>query len=218
MRRKVTSLPLIVVVSAVILFYPSPAHAYIDPATGSALLQGVLASLAALVVIGKLCWYRALRFLGLASGQTRTGKAAGGVGRTGGRKRRVSAPMRSHQHTATFGWYGVPALVVLVLGWLSADVTADGASRQPHTSEAYTLAGTTMRLGWRDGRADPIQWDVHVPGVVGDTWISMLAPADSGLESRHLRLHGRLGGRPLEGAGEWRLLPTQSPPRRWPFN
>lgn len=79
MRRKVISPPLIVVVSAVILFYPSPAHAYIDPATGSALLQGVLASLAALAVIGRLYWYRALRFLGLASRQTRTGKAAEGV-------------------------------------------------------------------------------------------------------------------------------------------
>jgi hypothetical protein len=80
MHRKLISLPLIVVLFAVILFHPSPAYAYLDPGTGSALLQGVLASLAALVVVGRLYWYRALRFLGLAGGQTLSGKAARGGG------------------------------------------------------------------------------------------------------------------------------------------
>ena len=41
------------------------AYAYLDPGTGSALLQGVLAALAAIVVTAKLYWHRLLRFLGI---------------------------------------------------------------------------------------------------------------------------------------------------------
>ena len=41
------------------------AHAYLDPGTGSAILQGVLAALAALVVTAKLYWHRLLRLFGI---------------------------------------------------------------------------------------------------------------------------------------------------------
>ena len=41
------------------------AYAYLDPGTGSALLQGLLAALAAIAVIVKLYWYRLLRFFGI---------------------------------------------------------------------------------------------------------------------------------------------------------
>jgi len=41
------------------------AFAYLDPGTGSALLQGVLGALAAAAVVIKLYWYRLLRLLGL---------------------------------------------------------------------------------------------------------------------------------------------------------
>ena len=41
------------------------AYAYLDPGTGSALLQGVLAALAAIVVTAKLYWHRLLRFFGI---------------------------------------------------------------------------------------------------------------------------------------------------------
>jgi hypothetical protein len=41
------------------------AYAYLDPGTGSALLQGVLAALAAIVVAAKLYWHRLLRFFGI---------------------------------------------------------------------------------------------------------------------------------------------------------
>jgi len=41
------------------------AYAYLDPGTGSALIQGVLAALAAIVVTGKLYWYRLSRWLGI---------------------------------------------------------------------------------------------------------------------------------------------------------
>ena len=41
------------------------AHAYLDPGTGSAILQGILGALAALAVALKLYWHRFLRLLGL---------------------------------------------------------------------------------------------------------------------------------------------------------
>ena len=41
------------------------AYAYLDPGTGSALIQGVLAALAAIVVTAKLYWHRLLRFFGI---------------------------------------------------------------------------------------------------------------------------------------------------------
>ena len=41
------------------------AYAYLDPGTGSALLQGVLAAVAAIAVAAKLYWHRLLRFFGI---------------------------------------------------------------------------------------------------------------------------------------------------------
>ena len=46
-------------------FVAAPAHAYIDPGTGSAILQGILAALAAIALTAKLYWHRLLRLLGL---------------------------------------------------------------------------------------------------------------------------------------------------------
>lgn len=48
-----------------LLFCADPAYAYLDPGTGSAILQGVLAALAAIAVVLKLYWHRLLRILGL---------------------------------------------------------------------------------------------------------------------------------------------------------
>lgn len=45
--------------------FVSPAHAYLDPGTGSAILQGVIAAIAAVGIAGKLYWHRILRLLGL---------------------------------------------------------------------------------------------------------------------------------------------------------
>ena len=47
------------------LLLANTAYAYLDPGTGSALLQGILAALAAIAVIVKLYWHRLLRFLGI---------------------------------------------------------------------------------------------------------------------------------------------------------
>jgi undecaprenyl pyrophosphate phosphatase UppP len=47
------------------LLLVNSAYAYLDPGTGSALLQGILAALGAIAVIAKLYWHRLLRFLGI---------------------------------------------------------------------------------------------------------------------------------------------------------
>ena len=52
-------------VTVVLLSVATPAYAYLDPGTGSALLQGILGALAAIGVAVKLYWYRILRVLGI---------------------------------------------------------------------------------------------------------------------------------------------------------
>lgn len=48
-----------------VLGFPASAFAYLDPGSGSVLLQGILAALAAIAVTVKLYWHRLLRILGL---------------------------------------------------------------------------------------------------------------------------------------------------------
>lgn len=50
-----------------LLFWTVPveAHAYLDPGTGGAILQGVLAAVGAAIVALKLYWHKILRVLGL---------------------------------------------------------------------------------------------------------------------------------------------------------
>jgi len=45
--------------------FPSQAYAYLDPGTGSMILQGIIGGLAAAAVVAKLYWHRLLRFFGL---------------------------------------------------------------------------------------------------------------------------------------------------------
>ncbi len=42
--------------------YAQPAFAYIDPGTGSMLLQGLLAGVAGVVIVVKLYWYKLKHF------------------------------------------------------------------------------------------------------------------------------------------------------------
>jgi len=48
-----------------IVIFPTPAMAYIDPGSGSMLLQLILGGVAGLFIIFKLYWYRFLTFLGI---------------------------------------------------------------------------------------------------------------------------------------------------------
>lgn len=48
-----------------LVLLPINAFAYLDPGTGSAMLQGILGALAAIAMVLKLYWHRLLRLLGL---------------------------------------------------------------------------------------------------------------------------------------------------------
>lgn len=50
---------------AAALMFPLNAYAYLDPGTGSALLQGIIGAIAAIGVVLKLYWHRLLRMFGL---------------------------------------------------------------------------------------------------------------------------------------------------------
>jgi hypothetical protein len=48
-----------------LLAFPGQAHAYLDPASGSILLQVVLGGVAGAGLLVKLYWHKLLRFVGL---------------------------------------------------------------------------------------------------------------------------------------------------------
>lgn len=47
----------------VILLCAMPAHAYLDPGTGSALIQGAIAAVAAIGITARLYWHRIAEFM-----------------------------------------------------------------------------------------------------------------------------------------------------------
>ncbi len=56
---------LFALVLAVVLSFDSPAHAYLDPGTGSMILQILLGGVAGALVVGKLYWHRLKQLLGM---------------------------------------------------------------------------------------------------------------------------------------------------------
>ena len=48
-----------------VTFFALPASAYLDPGTGSALIQGIIAAIAAIGVTVKLYWHRIIDFFGM---------------------------------------------------------------------------------------------------------------------------------------------------------
>ncbi|MFU8831205.1 MAG: hypothetical protein ACNA7J_03520 [Wenzhouxiangella sp.] len=50
---------------AFLLMATSNAYGYLDPGSGSAILQGLIGALAAIAITLKLYWHRLLRFLGI---------------------------------------------------------------------------------------------------------------------------------------------------------
>jgi hypothetical protein len=54
-----------IVASILFLALTGPAYAYIDPSSGSMILQGVIAAIAAIAVTAKLWWHRLLVLLGI---------------------------------------------------------------------------------------------------------------------------------------------------------
>ena len=51
------------VVISILIFSSSPVYAYLDPGTGSILLQGAIAAIATLAYTAKLYWYRIKAFI-----------------------------------------------------------------------------------------------------------------------------------------------------------
>ena len=67
-------------ISVVVLFFVAfipDAHAYIDPGTGSAILQGILGAVAALVLTVRLWWHRLLVMLGIRKRSNRSAQDSG---------------------------------------------------------------------------------------------------------------------------------------------
>ncbi len=54
-----------------LLSYSSWSSAYLDPGTGSSILQGILGAIAALALTAKLWWHRLLIMLGLRKSKKR---------------------------------------------------------------------------------------------------------------------------------------------------
>ncbi len=52
-------------VLVVVLGFGSPAYAYLDPGTGSMILQILLGGVAGALVVGKLYWHRLKQLLGM---------------------------------------------------------------------------------------------------------------------------------------------------------
>ena len=50
---------------ALVLVLTGPAYAYIDPSSGSMVLQGIIAGIAAIALTAKLWWHRLLVLLGI---------------------------------------------------------------------------------------------------------------------------------------------------------
>jgi len=61
---RIFSYLVIAAISGLFLF-PSQAYAYLDPGTGSMILQGIIGGLAAVAVVAKIYWHRLLQFFGL---------------------------------------------------------------------------------------------------------------------------------------------------------
>jgi hypothetical protein len=59
-------------IACLALIGAGPAYAYIDPGTGSALIQGLVAAVAAIGVTLKLYWHRIIGFLGLKKADDET--------------------------------------------------------------------------------------------------------------------------------------------------
>ena len=72
----------ILIVLFLSLTAPATAHAYLDPGSGSMLLQLVLGGLAGLAVIAKLYWHRLLGLFGLNAQQEESESEAEAASRT----------------------------------------------------------------------------------------------------------------------------------------
>ena len=60
-----------IVICCLLVTYETPAHAYLDPGTGSILIQGLIASIAAAGVVLRTYWHRLVHFFGIGKDKGR---------------------------------------------------------------------------------------------------------------------------------------------------
>lgn len=78
MLKLTSSLAFLLVIST--LFFgmtTSQAHAYLDPGTGSMILQVILGGFAGIALAGRLYWHRFRTFIGMAPAESHVGDETG---------------------------------------------------------------------------------------------------------------------------------------------
>jgi len=71
---------IVMITASFVLISPGAAFAYLDPGTGSMILQGILGGLAAIAVAGKIYWSRLKSFFGFRKTKSDSGSAEGDDG------------------------------------------------------------------------------------------------------------------------------------------
>lgn len=66
MQRKVSKcFAMVIVLTSSFILIPSQGYAYLDPGTGSLMLQGILGGLAIASVVGRRYWHQILNIIGV---------------------------------------------------------------------------------------------------------------------------------------------------------
>jgi len=55
-------MPIFILVITLLLFLPTPSFAYLDPATGSMIIQGIIGAVAGLLIAAKFYWHKIKSF------------------------------------------------------------------------------------------------------------------------------------------------------------
>lgn len=71
MSKFIRHLMVVFLLTGLMLLFAGNAYAYLDPGTGSMILQGILGGLAAAVVVARLYWHRLLSFFGFRKDKPR---------------------------------------------------------------------------------------------------------------------------------------------------
>lgn len=88
MVRKPPSLAFALTITALLYTASSgPAQAYLDPGTGSILLQALLGGVAGAAVVGRLYWHRLLVFVGARREAPEAGNADAAAGQVTGQSK-----------------------------------------------------------------------------------------------------------------------------------
>jgi hypothetical protein len=78
MKGRMKGLKLAVLCLWVLLFLTRPAHAYLDPGSGSMVLQLLLGGVAAVGVVIKLFWHRILNIFGIRKEESSNSESPNG--------------------------------------------------------------------------------------------------------------------------------------------